>query len=272
MTFFKDKTVIITGGASGIGRAIGKELASQGAILILADINESMLIETMADFTKSGHKIKSVHVDVSAFDNVKKMIDDTISELGRIDYLFNNAGIVIAGDARDCTYEDWRKVIDVNLYGALNGVIAVYPIMVKQGFGHIINTASAAGLIPVPGEISYTASKYGIVGLSNALRVEGAALGVKVSVICPGFIETPILYTSKINNFDRVKFLDLMPKAMSADKCAQVILNGVKRNKAIIIVTTFAKILWIIQRISPAFMRWFWGFGINQMRKIRIEN
>ncbi|MBW1814202.1 MAG: SDR family oxidoreductase, partial [Deltaproteobacteria bacterium] len=83
---------------------------------------------------------------------------------GRLDYMFNNAGIGVAGEARDFSYEDWQKVIDTNLYGTVNGVFAAYHVMVKQGFGHIINTASLAGLIPVPGEISYTASKYGTGG------------------------------------------------------------------------------------------------------------
>jgi len=271
MEIFADKIVIITGGASGIGRALGQELAARGAYVILADVNSQLLQETSGAIEKADYHVKSAVVDVSDFDSVKKLIDDTVSEHGRLDYLFNNAGIAIGGEARDCAYDDWRKVIDVNLYGVVNGVVAAYPIMVKQGFGHIINTASLAGLTPAVGEISYTASKYGVVGLSNALRVEGADLGVKVSVVCPGFIDTPIFQTSKLVNLDREKLLQLTPKRLSPEECARVILRGVERNKATIVVTFLAKFLWILHRISPGLVLLLWRYTIRRMREARIE-
>jgi NAD(P)-dependent dehydrogenase (short-subunit alcohol dehydrogenase family) len=240
--------------------------------VILADLNGTLLEETAQAILRAGHNVKHAVLDVSDYQAVKKLIDDTVSENGRLDYLFNNAGIGVAGEARDVSYDDWRRVIDVNLYGAVNGVVAAYPVMVKQGFGHIINTASLAGLVPAGGEISYTASKYGIVGLSNALRVEGADLGVKVSVICPGFIETPILYTSKMVKVDRDKLLEMAPKTMPPDKCALVILRGVEKNKATIVVTFLAKAMWILQRISPNLMIWIWKHGTRRVRRAaRIE-
>ena len=115
MEIFADKIVIITGGASGSGRALGEELAARGAYVILADVNSQLLQETSRAIEKAGYDVKSSVVDVSDFDAVKKFIDDTVSEHGRLDYLFNNAGIVIGGETRDCSYDDWRKVIDVNL-------------------------------------------------------------------------------------------------------------------------------------------------------------
>lgn len=272
MELFKDKIVIITGGASGIGRALGNELARRGSYVVLADINESLLLKTLTDIKKSDKKPESVVVDVSKFEEVKKLVDETVSKHGRIDYLFNNAGIVIAGEARDCQYEDWQKVINVNLYGVVNGVVAAYPIMVKQGFGHIVNTASAAGLIPAVGEISYTTSKYGVVGLSNALRIEGADLGVKVSVVCPGFIDTPILENPKSIKLDYKKLSELYPPKMPPEDCAEIILKGVYKNKAIIVATSAAKIAWFLQRLSPALVRWLAGRSVRKMREMRIED
>ncbi len=272
MGIFADKIIIITGGASGIGRALGEELSRRRAQVILADLNTELLEEVASSITKAGGQVKAVTLDVSDFEAVKKLVDSTVAQYGRLDYIFNNAGIAVAAEARDYSYDDWRRVIDVNLYGAVNGVAAAYPIMVKQGFGHIINTASLAGLIPAVGEISYTASKYGIVGLSNALRVEGAGLGVKVSVVCPGLIETPIFNTTKFIKFDREKLLELAPKAITPEKCARVILRGVERNKATIVITFLAKSLWLIQRISPGLMYWMLRWSIKKMRKVRIED
>jgi len=122
------------------------------------------------------------------------------------------------------------------------------------------------------GEISYTASKYGVVGLSNALRVEGSDLGVKVSVACPGFIDTPIFDTSKLVNFHREKLYQSVPRRLSPEKCARVILRGVERNKATILVTFLAKFLWISQRISPGFVLFLWRTTIRRMREARIED
>jgi len=253
MGLFSNKVAIITGSASGIGRALAEELAGLGANLILADINIAAAEKVAESLTKSSSKAKAVKLDVSDFKAVKKLVEDTVVEHGRLDYMFNNAGIAVGGSAVDFVYEDWTNVINTNLYGVVNGVAAAYPIMAKQGFGHIVNTASLAGLIPAPGEISYTASKYGIVGLSNALRIEGAGLGVKVSVVCPGFIDTPIYHTNKVVNLDREKALENLPKNLtSAIDCAKVILRGVARNKATIVVTLHAKLFYLLQRISPA--------------------
>jgi short-subunit dehydrogenase len=130
--------------------------------------------------------------------------------------------------------------------------------MMKQDFGHIINIASIEGLAPFPNSSSYAASKYGVVGLSSALRIEGADYGVKVSVVCPGYIKTAIWNDSKMININREKLLSLLPdwSGITPEKCAKVILRGVERNKAFIVVTMFAKVLWTLHRISPNFVIW----------------
>jgi len=275
MSQFRDKVVIVTGAASGIGRALSQELARRGASVILADINPSPVEEAVGTITKADHKAETFVLDVSDYDAVEKMVADTIARYGRLDYLFNNAGIAVGGEVRDCSIDDFRNVINVNLFGVVNGVAAAYPMMVKQGHGHIINTASIDGLIPFPGMVSYVASKYGVVGLSNALRIEGADLGVKVSVVCPGYIKTPIFQTSKIIKIDREKMLKSLPErfGITPEACAQIILRGVQQNKAIIVVTGFAKVLWALQRISPAVIRWIMRRDLRKSRKeMRIEN
>jgi len=268
---FTGKIVVITGGASGIGRALGEELCSSGARVVLADINAGLLSDTGEELRASSYQVDTAIVDVRDSEAVKALIEETARAHGRIDYLFNNAGIVVGGEARDVSLDDWRGVIDTSLYGVVHGVLAAYPIMLKQGSGHIVNTASLAGLIPAAGEISYTAAKYGIVGLSHALRVEAADLGVRVSVVCPGFIDTPILRTLKVVKLDRDKVQALIPKSMPVGRCAREILRGVERNKATIAVTTSAKILWRLYRYTPWLVSWLMGRSLGKMREMRIE-
>jgi len=242
---------------------------------MMADVQTKQLEEVVDSITTSGHRVKAVTLDVTDFDAVKALVDSTVKEYGRLDYIFNNAGIAIGGEVRDCSIYDWRNVIEVDLYGVVHGVHAAYPIMVEQGFGHIINTASIEGLIPFPGTISYVASKYGVVGLSNALRVEGADLGVKVSVVCPGYIKTAIFHTSKMIKIDRQKILASLPERLgiTPEECATVILRGVERNKATIVVTGMAKVLWMLQRVCPGLILWMMRRNIKRGRKeTRIED
>jgi NAD(P)-dependent dehydrogenase (short-subunit alcohol dehydrogenase family) len=275
MNHFKEKVAIVTGAASGIGRALGEALARREALVILADINSQLLSEVAESLAASGYQAEALPLDVSNYDAVKKLVADTVAQHGRLDFMFNNAGIAVGGEVRDCSIDDWRNVLNVNLHGVINGVDAAYQIMVKQGFGHIINTASIEGLLPFPGTVSYAASKYGVVGLSNSLRIEGADLGVKVSVVCPGYIKTPIFHTSKMIKIDREKMLESLPERLgiTPERCASVIIRGVERNKAIIVVTGFAKILWLLQRISPGLIRWMMRRNLKKSRKeMRIEN
>jgi NAD(P)-dependent dehydrogenase (short-subunit alcohol dehydrogenase family) len=270
MDLFNAKIAIVTGGASGIGRAVCQELARRGAKVVLADINADLMEKTAAEISKTGGHVKTAPLDVRDAEAVKKLVADTVQEYGQLDYMFNNAGIGVLGEARDFSHEDWKNVIDVNLFGVVNGVAAAYPIMIKQASGHIVNTASLAGLIPTVGLISYAASKHGVVGLSHSLRCEGANLGVKVSVVCPGFIQTPI-YHSKTVGMDRDKFLELAPKGMPPEKCAREILRGVERNKAVIVITALGKIFWPLYRLSPSLVLWLWQRNAEKIREFRIN-
>ena len=272
MGSFTGSICMVTGGASGIGKALCAELVQRGARVVITDHNLELGQKTAAQIDPSNNKAEFVPLDVSDYDAFEKLVTDTISKYGRLDYLFNNAGVVIFGEARDCAIEDWRYVIDTDLYGPVNGVAAAYPHLVQQGFGHIVNIASGAGLVPPPGLASYTASKHGVVGLSLALRIEGADLGVRVSVACPGFVQTPI-YQSRAIMLDRDLMLADAPTGMTPEKCAREILKGVQKNKAIILVTAMAKIAHLFHRISPGlYLRLAKRFMREMRKKYRIEN
>jgi len=274
MNIYKDKVAIVTGAASGLGKTLGESLAASGAFVVLADVNTDGVQEVAAGIRGKGQNAAAATVDVTDFEAVKGWVERTVEEHGRLDYLFNNAGILIFGEARDCSIEDWRSVIDLDLYGVVNGVVAAFPLMVEQGFGHIVNTASVEGLAPFPVMGSYVASKYGVVGLSHALRAEGAALGVKVSVACPGYVTTKIIETSKMVKIDRGKILASLTDSMgvSPEECVSRILRGVERNRATIVIGWWAKILWRLQRLSPGLVYWIMRMVTNQMRKSRIPS
>jgi len=174
MTTFRDRTAIVTGGASGIGKAVCEALAEHGAIVVVADLDAARA-ETVAQGIRArGGRAQARQLDVRDAAGFQKLVGDTAAEHGRLDYLFNNAGIGVAGEERDVSLEDWNEVLAVDLHGVVHGVRAAYALMVRQGHGHIVNTASLVGLIPSGGEISYTTAKYGVVGLSHALRAGGA--------------------------------------------------------------------------------------------------
>ena len=267
MSVFEGKTAIVTGGASGIGRAVSEALAARGALVVVADLDGARAEEVARGITARGGRAEAKALDVRDAAAVQALVDGAAAAHGRLDYMFNNAGIAIMGEERHVSLDDWNRVLDVDLHGVVHGVRAAYPIMVRQGSGHIVNTASVAGLVPAAMEISYTAAKYGVVGLSHALRAEGAALGVKVSVVCPGFIETPILQTSPIRSGpDRAALLALAPKLMAPERCARAILDGVERNRATIVVTAHAKALWWLARASPDLAIWIAGKVVRKVR------
>jgi NAD(P)-dependent dehydrogenase (short-subunit alcohol dehydrogenase family) len=198
-------------------------------------------------------------VDVRDATALKGGIESFANEHGRLDYVFNNAGIGVAGEANEIPLSAWQRIVDTNLYGVLHGVLAAYPIMLAQGSGHIINTASLAGLGPAPLLAPYALTKHAVVGLSTSLRIEAAARGVRVSVLCPAAIETPILDSQNPADLnirwapDMRRFLTaLAGPPYSVDRCAQETLAAVDRNKAVIVLPARARLAWRLGRMFPA--------------------
>ena len=230
------KVAIVTGAGSGIGEAVSVELARRGARVVVADINADGAKRVATAIAERGGRATASRVDVTQEPDVRRLAEEAAAAYGRLDYQFNNAGIAIGGDARDLTPDQWRRVLDVDLNGVLYGTLAAYPIMVRQGFGHIVNTSSAAGLLPTPLSAPYCTAKHAVVGLSLSARAEGADLGVKVSVVCPGWVRTPIFENSVAVNMPQ-ELLDRPPgriKWIEAAQAARVILDGVARNQAVI--------------------------------------
>lgn len=260
LRIYEGATAIITGGASGIGRAIATELARRGVEVVVADLQIELAQEVAAGITARGGKAAAVKLDVTDYPAVERVVHDTFARTGRLDYIFNNAGIFIAGAVHQYSIADWNYIVDINIRGVINGVQAAYPIMLMQGFGHIVNTGSIAGLIPAPGEVAYAATKHAVVGLSKSLRAHAGLMGVRVSVLCPGFIRTPMAENG--GKFGK-SYLDITPelrkellekvRPMPPDLFARKVLNAVAKNKAIIIEPAWWRWFWRIHRLMPQY-------------------
>jgi NAD(P)-dependent dehydrogenase (short-subunit alcohol dehydrogenase family) len=260
---FANKTAIITGAASGIGGALARELARHGAHLVLTDIDSAAVEQAAQQLAAStGHSgtVVGRQLDVRDREAVESLVGEVAARDG-IDLLFNNAGVALGGPTHELSGPHWDHVIDVNLLGVVNGVLAAYPKMVKQGHGHIVNTASGAGLSPPPLVVPYATTKHAVVGLSAALRPEAALHGVRVSVLCPGAVETAILDRLPPSDLPATAsapvsaraYLDRLHQTpMSADRFAREALRAVARNRAVIVLPRSTRSLWYLQRLSPA--------------------
>ncbi|MGK5553644.1 SDR family NAD(P)-dependent oxidoreductase [Actinomadura kijaniata] len=247
-------TAVVTGGASGIGAAVAAGLVRRGCAVTLADIDAEGVRRTAAELGAD-----AAVLDVADADAVRTLIHRVRDRHGRLDYLFNNAGIFVAGRTETLSPEHWDRALAVNLHGVVHGVQAAYPVMVEQGHGQIVNVASLVGLAPVPFMLPYTTTKHAVVGLSLALRAEAARHGVRVNVVCPGFTDTPLLErvnaglarTGMEDGWRRIarRFqLRLYP----VDRLADDILAGVARDRAVIIAPRRARLLWYLYRLVPA--------------------
>jgi NAD(P)-dependent dehydrogenase (short-subunit alcohol dehydrogenase family) len=238
---FLRKGCVVTGAASGIGYAVSDALLQAGAVVFLADRDRKTLASAMERLGAHVGRVHSAHVDVTDQRQVQQVIQDAASRHGRLDFLFNNAGIGGTMPIGEATLEHWRRLIDVNLWGVIYGVHAAIPIMRRQGGGHIINTASLAGLIPFPFQALYCTTKYAVVGVSESLRFELADDGIHVSVVCPSDVATRIYGTPIIGERKEVK---PPPHAIPAEEAAQTILAGVANKESIIVLPELARQLW----------------------------
>lgn len=266
------KIAFVTGGASGIGAALATELADGGAEVWIAD-RQLGAAQELAQRLSGGAKAHALELDVRDYSSFEAAVAEAVRQSGRIDYLFNNAGIGVGGEVDAYALDDWNDVFDVNLRGVAHGIQAVYPVMIRQGSGHIVNTASMAGLVAAPGSASYTATKHAVVAISKVLRLEAERHGVRVSVLCPGAIRTPILTGGKYGRMtktgasdeDLLKFWEPF-RPMAPEKFAQRVLRAVLRNDAIIVVPAWWKALWYLDRLSPALSMWASKSSLKRLR------
>jgi NAD(P)-dependent dehydrogenase (short-subunit alcohol dehydrogenase family) len=249
------KQAIVTGAGSGIGAALCRALAAAGAEVLCTDIDFAAAAAT-ADAL--GPRARPTRLDVTDADAVQAAVDDVVERTGRLDLMFNHAGITWGGDTENLTLAQWNSIIDVNIRGVVHGVAAAYPVMIRQGNGHIVNTASMAGLAAAGLITSYVMTKHAIVGLSLALRTEAAAHGIGVLAICPSGVETPILEKGLPDGFDGREFYSSGQGSKSfydPDRLARDTLRAVAKNKALLVVPRSAHAAWLFARLAPGVLQ-----------------
>lgn len=194
MESFDGKVAVVTGGASGIGLALAQQLAARGAHLVLVDVEVDALDRAVAALTSSGAEVLGVRADVAERQEIEAVAAQTMERFGALHLAVNNAGVAVGGPSWTLTEDDWRWVLGVDLWGVIHGVSVFTPLIVASGGGHVVNTASMAGLTSTPFMAPYNVAKHGVVTLSETLAIELAMLHpeVGVTVVCPGWVRTGI--------------------------------------------------------------------------------
>ena len=274
---FENAAVWISGAGSGLGRALTLELARRGALVTAADIDLAAAEATAASV---GGAVRAVRVDVTDPSAVAESIAQVIAGHGRIDFVFNNAGIGgLGGEVQHFPAKAWDHVIDVNLRGVINGIAAAYPSMVSAGSGHIVNTASLAGLVGTPGMTPYSATKHAVVGLSRSLRIEAAVHNVSVSALCPGGIETPIMDTENPAEIARSvpwtpdirRYLGKLAGIKDAEGFAHHALDHIARNRAIVTYGARPAMVARLGRFAPGMTALVGGREYRAERKRQLQ-
>jgi NAD(P)-dependent dehydrogenase (short-subunit alcohol dehydrogenase family) len=268
---FAGKRCFLTGAASGIGRATALKLAAEGAELFLTDRNGEGLAETVADARALGATV-SAHraLDISNYDEVAAFAADIHGAHQAMDVVMNIAGVSTWGTVSHLTHQHWESMVSINLMGPIHVIETFVPPMVAAGRGgHLVNVSSAAGLVALPWHAAYSASKYGLRGLSEVLRFDLARHGIGVSVVVPGAVKTPLVQTVEIAGVDREhpqvrKWVDRFSgHAISPELVADKILRGVMRNRYLVYTSNDIRALYAFKRLA------WWPYSVA-MRRVNV--
>jgi butyryl-CoA dehydrogenase len=277
MKQFKGRVAAVTGAASGIGRALAKDLARRGAHLALADIDDAGLAETVAQCEGFGVKITSQHLDVADRDAVYAWAERVVADHGTVNLVVNNAGVGLGATVESMSYEDFEWLMNINFWGVVYGTKAFLPRLKASGEGHIVNVSSVFGLISVPSQSAYNAAKFAVRGFTDTLRMELEIEGgpVSVTTIHPGGIKTNIARNARMDpsvteltgdaekarsDFERI-FIT------SPEKAARQILAAVQRDRRRALIGPDAKVIDFISRLPAAFYQTLLARGARRIRR-----
>lgn len=264
MRELKGKTVLVTGAASGIGKETALAFAREGCTLLLADINETGLEEVAESLRAMGTPCKTYPVDVASAQQVEGLADRVLEEFGAVDVLANVAGVCAVADTVDTPLETWEWIMGVNLWGPIHTIHFFLPSMIQRKSGHIVNVASAAGLIGFGFLGAYVTTKFGLVGLGEALGQEVRQRNVKVTTVCPGLTNTPILGHMRFHGYSGEKVSrytgSMLARSLSPARLAEMTVEGVKRGRPIVAPMS-VRVLYLLKRISPRLVNFLLASG-----------
>ena len=277
MKDFRNRVAAITGAGSGIGRALALALARQGAHLALSDIDEAGLAETVAGSEGLGVKVTSNRLDVADREAVYAWAEAVIAEHGRVNLVFNNAGVALGATVESMSYEDFEWLMNINFWGVVYGTKAFLPLLKLSGEGHVVNISSVFGLISVPSQSAYNAAKFAVRGFSDSLRMELDIEGAKVSVttVHPGGIKTNIARNARMDASvrdvagDPEKAVRDFERAFitSPEKAADQILTAVRRDRRRALIGPDAKAIDLVSRLPAAVYQSVLAKGARSMQR-----
>ena len=252
----KGKKTLITGAASGIGRATALAMGKRGARLFITDINTEGLEATRRQIEDIGGEVcLSRALDISDYQTVRRMADEIHSGFGSLDILANIAGVALFSQVEDMTHEQWKRVVDVNLWGPYHAIECFVPEMIKaRKGGHIVNVSSTAGIIGLPWHVVYAGTKHALVGSSEVLRYDLRKHRIGITVVLPGAVNTGLVKTVVINAdpdaCERGRNL-FSRHAIAPEKVADLIIRAIEKNKFMVITSTDIKLLYLLKRVFP---------------------
>lgn len=258
------KTALVTGAASGIGRATAVALARRGANLVLCDVNEAGLKSTATTIQELGRNVLYQRVDVASRSEMQDFAHWVHTQVPALDILINNAGVGLGASFRDTMLEDWDWILGINLMGVVHGCHFFLPPMIARGQGgHVVNVSSAAGYVATEPLCAYATTKFAVLGLSEALREELERFGIGVTAVCPGIINTPITRTARLRGPGataeaRERMVAFYERRnYTPERVAENILKAIQRNRAVAPISPEAWLLYYLKRLSPALLRRF---------------
>ena len=274
MKNFSGKVAAVTGAGSGIGRALAVELATRGCHVALSDVDDAGLAETVALVEQSAPivgsvKVTTAHVDVADREAVEAWAAGVMTEFGRVNLIFNNAGVALSANVDAMTYDNFRWLFDINFWGVVHGTLAFLPHLKASGEGHVINISSVFGLLGIPSQSAYNAAKFAVRGFTDALRTELdiEQCGVSATTIHPGGIRTNIARNARFEFAEHEEAVDAEQAAVdferltrtTPEKAAQLIIGAVEKNKRRALIGPDAHVFDAAARISPRGSQWALG-------------
>lgn len=254
MDRFKTKTVAITGAGSGFGRGLAMDFAKLGWRVVVSDMNMVRAEESARLVKMAGGRALAIKCDVTRYEDVQGLADTVLSEWGTVDIIINNAGVPVLGFMEKISLDDWKFEIDVMLMGVIYGCRTFIPIFKKQGWGHIVNIASSAGIVSLPEMAPYNVTKAGVISLSETLSSELKNSHIGVTVACPTFFKTNLMDQARYTDERQFRMANAFFEKMSYGTIQSVskrTMNAIRKNRLYVLPQPDAKIAWFMKRMAP---------------------
>jgi short-subunit dehydrogenase len=266
MRELRGKTALVTGAASGIGRAIASRLAAEGVQLFLVDINEVGLAKVVDDLQREGAPVIGRRCDVAEPREISATVAEILSRWGGVDILVNNAGITYYGRTERMSAEHWDKLLRVNLLSHIQFTRELLPSLLARPQAHVLNVCSMFGLVGMPKLAAYTTTKFAMVGFSDSLRAEYGREGLGVTALCPGFVDTNLFASAPLGEKQQAPKIPPAIFCTTPEKVARAAVKAIRRDRRMVVISPWAKFLVSVKRLVPGIMDFVFHLG----RKKRV--